>query len=216
LCVLLCVSVCLLQVDRLCAMDDFKELLPWLDGKARGSHLESTPPPSLAQNMRSILNAYQVRGIHCMLGVSAPPCRHAVCLNPFRARHTCTCPWTRQHVSSSHATRLPKHAHSLTCVRVCLCAPFLQVILVSASLRPNSLQTAKAWTDTNPINVCSKAPADATPAARAAAAAAEAGQGTAKQTAWGQMLPDTISHQVSTGRGRGHAKVVQGLRVEEQ
>lgn len=51
---------CLLQADRLCAMDDFKELLPWLDGKARGSHLESTPPPSLAQNMRSILDAYQV------------------------------------------------------------------------------------------------------------------------------------------------------------
>lgn len=125
----LSVALVLEEVDRLCAMDDFKELLPWLDGKARGSHLESTPLPSLAQHMRSILNAYQV-------------------------------------------------------------------ILVSASLRPNSLQTATAWADTDPINVCSEAPADATPAARAAAAAAEAGQGAAKQTAWGQMLPDTISHQV--------------------
>lgn len=64
-------------------MDDFKELLPWLDGKARGSHLEFTPPPSLAQNMRSILDAYQVRR-HMAGCVWAPPRCQAVCSSKIR------------------------------------------------------------------------------------------------------------------------------------
>jgi hypothetical protein len=83
----------------------------------------------------------------------------------------------------------------------------LQVILVSASLRATSIQTAKAWVESDPISVRSEAPSDTTPAARAAAAAAAAAAegrevedgevlGQLDRSQWAQMLPDTIKHQV--------------------
>lgn len=106
--------------------------------------------------------------------------------------------WVKQSCHSHFTTctnNNPKpYTRNLEPLNMFVC-PCLQVILVSASLRANSLQTATAWTDRDPITICSEAPADATPAARAAAAAAEAGQAV-KQSTWGQMLPDTISHQV--------------------
>lgn len=119
---------------------------------------------------------------------------------------TCACPWAWQLGSkqSCHPPT-PQNIHT----HVCVC-PCLQVILVSASLRANSLQTATAWTDRDPINVCSEAPADATPAARAAAAAAEAGQAAVKPSAWGKMLPYTISHQVGRGKGCQGRRGFQG------
>lgn len=83
----------------------------------------------------------------------------------------------------------------------------VQVILVSASLRETSLQTAKAWLDTDPIRVRSEAPAGSTPAARAAAAAVHPAAN--PKSEWAQMLPDMITHQVRLLLGDSNACCVQ-------
>lgn len=90
-----------------------------------------------------------------------------------------------------------------------VCCALSQVVMVSASLRANSLQQASAWLDTNPISIFSSsaaaaAGAGAKPLDPAAAAdeegAAEAGAAEAadgqQQSHWALMLPPTITHQV--------------------
>lgn len=79
--------------------------------------------------------------------------------------HTLRHPSTLPHTTPSHAA-----------------AP-VQVVLVSASLRPGALQSAQAWVDTSPLNIRSEAPWAATPASRAAAAA----QAAAAQAAAGGL-----------------------------
>jgi hypothetical protein len=81
-----------------------------------------------------------------------------------------------------------------------------QVVLVSASLRDNSLQQAKSWVDCDPIRICSEASTAVTGSTAAADAgdseqedgegAAAAAAGSQGQSQWAQMLPDTITHQV--------------------
>lgn len=83
-----------------------------------------------------------------------------------------------------------------------------QVVLVSASLRDNSLQQAKSWMDCDPIRICSEASTAVTGSTAAAdadddeqedgegAAVGAAGSQGRSQSQWSQMLPATITHQV--------------------